>query len=51
MYLIENNKLNKRHKFLNKYFKINEILDRETNKTNRISKTNFVFHFLTNQRE
>ena len=41
----------KRCKFLNKYFEINEMLDRETNKTNRISKSYFVFHFFTNQRE
>ena len=27
------------------------MLDRETNKTNRISNSNFVFHFFTNQRE
>jgi len=29
----------------------NEMLDRETNKTNRISKSYFVFHFFNNQRE
>jgi len=34
-----------------KYFEISKMLDKQPNKTNRISKPNFVFHFFTNQRE
>ena len=38
-------------KILMKYFEINEMLDRETNKTNSISKSNFVFHFFQRRRK